>query len=210
MENFNQPYLSANITEFWRRWHISLSTWLRDYLYIPLGGNRAGTFNTYKNLMITMLLGGFWHGAAWTFVVWGGLHGLYLIGNRLLSQFSRTGMETDSPPLWSARRIVGILITFHLVLVTWVFFRAPGFGNAIHMLQKAFSFDHLETLPGVLPAIIIPWLFVLLIDIPQFVTRNHTFFLEWPRWTRDAAVAVMLFLILLAFGTHAPFIYFQF
>lgn len=210
MENFNQPYLSANITEFWRRWHISLSTWLRDYLYIPLGGNRAGSFNTYKNLMITMLLGGLWHGAAWTFVVWGGLHGLYLIGHRLFLQFSKTSMENNSPPLWSARRIVGILITFHLVLVTWVFFRAPGFGSAIHMLQQIFNFDHLETLPGVLPAIIIPWLFVLLIDIPQFVTRNHTFFLEWPRWTRDVAVAVMLFLILLAFGTHAPFIYFQF
>lgn len=82
MENFNQPYLSRNITHFWRTWHISLSTWLRDYLYIPLGGNRKGVSKTYRNLMLTMLLGGLWHGAAWTFVVWGGLHGLYLVVHR--------------------------------------------------------------------------------------------------------------------------------
>ncbi|MGC3966862.1 MAG: MBOAT family O-acyltransferase [Pirellulales bacterium] len=86
MVNFNQPYFSANITEFWRRWHISLSTWLRDYVYIPLGGNRHGRFATYRNLMATMLLGGFWHGASWNFVIWGGLHGLYLAVDKMLRE----------------------------------------------------------------------------------------------------------------------------
>ena len=84
IKNFEQPYLSQSITEFWRRWHISLSSWLRDYLYIPLGGNRSGAWQTYRNLMLTMLLGGLWHGANWTFVVWGGLHGAYLAVERML------------------------------------------------------------------------------------------------------------------------------
>jgi D-alanyl-lipoteichoic acid acyltransferase DltB (MBOAT superfamily) len=81
--NFNQPYLASSITDFWRRWHISLSTWLRDYLYIPLGGNRYGPWHTYRNLMLTMMLGGLWHGASWNFVIWGGLHGLYLSVHKL-------------------------------------------------------------------------------------------------------------------------------
>ena len=87
--NFNMPYLALTITDFWRRWHISLSGWLRDYLYIPLGGNRGSRLRTYRNLMLTMLLGGLWHGANWTFVAWGGLHGLYLVGYRIFADFKR-------------------------------------------------------------------------------------------------------------------------
>ena len=210
MENFNQPYFSANITEFWQRWHISLSSWLRDYLYIPLGGNRGGVFNTYRNLMLTMLLGGLWHGAAWSFVVWGGLHGLYLIGHRLLTRARPAPKMDEAPSLWNWRRVSGALLTFHLVLLTWVFFRASGFGAAIDYLSQLFTFREMHTLATVLPAIAVPWLLILLIDIPQFVTRNHTMLIHWPKTVRYATVAAMLFLILLGVGTRAPFIYFQF
>ena len=111
MVNFNQPYLSRNITNFWRTWHISLSTWLRDYLYIPLGGNRNGKLMTYRNLMITMLLGGLWHGAGWTFVVWGGLHGVYLAVHRQL----RDKSPKDATDSFTLRDVIPALVTFSLV-----------------------------------------------------------------------------------------------
>jgi alginate O-acetyltransferase complex protein AlgI len=130
-QNFDSPYQSTNITEFWRRWHISLSTWLRDYLYIPLGGNRRGTARTYGNLLITMVLGGLWHGAAWTFVAWGALHGLALAFHRAWSQFFPSRAE---PSL--LRRSLGMFVTFHVVLVGWIFFRAPTFGSAAAFGQQ--------------------------------------------------------------------------
>lgn len=117
-DNFNFPYAASGFSDFWRRWHISLSTWLRDYLYVPLGGNRHGELRTYANLMITMLLGGLWHGANWTFVVWGGLHGAYLAIER-----------------WSGRQ-PGILATFGVMTLTWVFFRAHTFADAWDLLRS--------------------------------------------------------------------------
>lgn len=209
MENFRQPYFSANIAEFWRRWHISLSSWLRDYLYIPLGGNRNGTLFTVRNLMLTMLLGGLWHGAAWTFVIWGGLHGLYLIGHRLL--VGNVSISLNDAPTWfNVNRVLGGILTFHFVLLTWVFFRAPGLGAALTYLQQLFAFSDMETLGSVMPAILIPWLLVLAVDVPQFLTRNQTVLLRWPAFPRTVAVASMLLLVVLGFGTRAPFIYFQF
>jgi alginate O-acetyltransferase complex protein AlgI len=137
--NFLYPYISRNPTEFWRRWHITLSQWLRDYLYIALGGNRGSSMRTYVNLLLTMLLGGLWHGANWTFVIWGGLHGLFLIGHRLLSQtFVRCGVRPGSPTS-RALSLAGMPLTFTLVLVTWVFFRASGFGEAWAMLCAMFG-----------------------------------------------------------------------
>ena len=130
MENFNQPYLSRNITHFWRTWHISLSTWLRDYLYIPLGGNRKGTAKTYRNLMLTMLLGGLWHGAAWTFVVWGGLHGLYLIVHRQVRHITKK----DPSDSFEWRDLLPAFVTFNLVNVAWIFFRAESFTQAFDYL----------------------------------------------------------------------------
>ncbi|MEM1287703.1 MAG: MBOAT family protein, partial [Pseudomonadota bacterium] len=123
IENFNAPYVSQSITEFWRRWHISLSTWLRDYLYIPLGGNRHGAFNTYRNLLLTMVLGGLWHGANWTFVIWGAWHGLILCVERVLG-FKTSGKF--SVARWA--------ITMLLVIIGWVFFRASSLGAAFEML----------------------------------------------------------------------------
>ena len=132
IDNFRYPYAAIGFSDFWRRWHISLSTWLRDYLYVPLGGNRKGPGRTYVNLMLTMLLGGLWHGAAWTFVVWGGLHGLYLAVERLLRQ-SLGHMSVWAT--WPARLGLGLL-TYALVNITWVFFRAQDFPTAWRVLSS--------------------------------------------------------------------------
>ncbi|MBV7534767.1 MBOAT family protein [Duganella sp. sic0402] len=122
--NFNSPYQAANISEFWRRWHMSLSRFLRDYLYVPLGGSRAGTFNRYRNLLLTMVLGGLWHGAGWTFIVWGALHGVYLV----LHQLWRTVMPCSAPYWW------GRWLTLLAVMLAWVVFRAPDLTTAGEIL----------------------------------------------------------------------------
>lgn len=124
-KNFDSPYHAASITEFWRRWHISLSTWLREYLYIPLGGNRRGERRTYINLSLVMLIGGLWHGAAWTFVIWGGIHGLFL------------GIERAWKPTWP--RSIGKPVTFLVVCLAWVFFRADSPGHAFRVLGAMFG-----------------------------------------------------------------------
>jgi alginate O-acetyltransferase complex protein AlgI len=133
--NFNRPYFATDFSDFWRRWHISLSSWLRDYLYIPLGGNRHGELATHRNLMITMFLGGLWHGANWTFVVWGLLHGLYLIAQRWLTRLMIPASFARSSGV-IALRILGV---FALVCVAWVFFRAPSFSAAIEYLGRMFD-----------------------------------------------------------------------
>jgi len=133
--NFRSPYFSASFSEFWQRWHISLSGWLRDYLYIPLGGNRRGTMRTYANLMTTMLLGGLWHGANWTFVIWGFLHGFYLVIQRLMSGLG--GPSSNSPVIlrkWIQPFQVSLV--FVLVLVAWTFFRSPNLTTALIILQR--------------------------------------------------------------------------
>ena len=138
LENFDVPYISRSIQEFWRRWHISLSTWLRDYLYIPLGGNRHGTAATYRNLLITMLLGGLWHGASWNFVIWGALHGVWLAIERFATR-GRTDKRVDQPRpqrWWSPIAIVKTLLVFHGVCLTWVFFRARTFSEATSVLGR--------------------------------------------------------------------------
>jgi hypothetical protein len=127
--NFRHPFLASNPSDLWRRWHISLSTWLRDYLYISLGGNRRGAWRTRCNLMLTMLLGGLWHGAAWNFVFWGFLHGFYLLAHRLL-----TVWEPAAAALRSVPKAVKILFMFHLTCLAFVFFRAASFGDAWDLL----------------------------------------------------------------------------
>ncbi|HEU0129394.1 MAG TPA: MBOAT family protein [Mycobacteriales bacterium] len=138
-ENFNAPYSAVSLQDFWRRWHMSLSRWLRDYLYIPLGGNRGGELLTYRNLMLTMLLGGLWHGAAWNFVIWGAIHGAGLAAERLLA--ARRHARGHAPPADTvARRVLGRVVTFHVVCFAWVFFRADGFGSAMAVLGRLLSF----------------------------------------------------------------------
>ncbi|MCK9310440.1 MAG: MBOAT family protein [Candidatus Cloacimonetes bacterium] len=129
--NFLSPYRASSVTDFWRRWHISLSTWLRDYLYIPLGGNRKGKARQYFNLMVTMLLGGLWHGASWNFVFWGGMHGLALAFDKLVLNFKF--MNTRF------MKAVSVVVTFHFVCFCWIFFRSPDFANAWLMLSRIFT-----------------------------------------------------------------------
>ncbi len=148
-ENFNMPYLARSITDFWRRWHITLSQWLRDYLYIPLGGNRKGARRTFINLFLTMLLGGLWHGAAWTFVVWGLLHGVGLAIHKLWSEHVSHGRRPF-------RGIVGWLTTYSFVCVAWVFFRASDFSTAIVMLEKIAGL-----IPGGATWVYLPFLLIL-------------------------------------------------
>src|SRR6202035_919522 len=128
--NFRRPYLASSITDFWHRWHMSLSRWLRDYLYIPLGGNRHGRLMTYRNLMLTMLLGGLWHGASWNFVIWGGYHGALLSIERMMG---RREFE-KKPPLWLYP--LRALITFGLVCIGWIFFRAATFADSRYVITQ--------------------------------------------------------------------------
>src|ERR1051326_1822345 len=136
--NFDRPYWSESFSEFWTRWHISLSSWLRDYLYIPLGGNRGGTARTVRNLMITMLLGGLWHGANWTFVAWGGLHGLYLVLQRFLSPIYQRGVRALRVPKLVSSLIL-IFVVFHLTCLGWIFFRAESFARAWEIITAIAS-----------------------------------------------------------------------
>jgi D-alanyl-lipoteichoic acid acyltransferase DltB (MBOAT superfamily) len=129
-QNFNSPYQAVSLQDFWRRWHMTLSRWLRDYLYIPLGGNRRGRARTYLNLMVTMLLGGLWHGASWTFVVWGGLNGLYLSASKAWGEIpSRREPTGPKIPSWIAKAFA-TLVTFHLICLSWIYFRAPDLARA--------------------------------------------------------------------------------
>ena len=129
-QNFNRPYLALSLRDFWRRWHMTLSRWLRDYLYIPLGGNRDGPRRTYRNLMLTMLLGGLWHGASWTFLLWGGIHGSALSAER----WGHRRFPRVRVPAW-----VAWLVTFNVVCVAWVFFRSPDLSTAFDMLGQVFA-----------------------------------------------------------------------
>jgi D-alanyl-lipoteichoic acid acyltransferase DltB (MBOAT superfamily) len=129
-ENFDAPYTSKSLQEFWRRWHISLSTWLRDYLYVPLGGSRQGSYKTYRNLMITMVLGGLWHGASWNFVIWGALHGMGLGATRMWQRARKGRQKVPLGSLWS------VVATFHFVCFAWIFFRAPTLGHAWLMIER--------------------------------------------------------------------------
>jgi D-alanyl-lipoteichoic acid acyltransferase DltB (MBOAT superfamily) len=132
-QNFAGPYTAVSLQDFWRRWHMTLSRWLRDYLYIPLGGNRKGRLMTYRNLLVTMLLGGLWHGAAWTFVVWGGIHGVGLAVERLWRNWRGPGRETTT------RRWLGRLVTFNVVCFAWIFFRADSFSRAGDVITRLFD-----------------------------------------------------------------------
>ena len=212
MVNFRQPYFSRNITEFWRRWHISLSTWLRDYLYIPLGGNRAGTGATYRNLALTMLLGGLWHGARWNFVVWGGLHGAYLAIHKF--GLARRGRppDIDSAPRLTPGLALKIAGTFVLVDFAWIFFRCASLADALGFLHGIFTFQGGWQLPlGLLAQTLFYAGLALFTDLPDYFDNRQEHLLEWPWLARGAAYAGMLFLLVfLRPLDDTPFIYFQF
>ena len=142
MENFNSPYLAGNIADFWRRWHISLSSWFRDYLYFPLGGNRKGVARKYLNIMIVFMISGLWHGAAWTFVLWGGLHGLYQVIGRLLMPVRNWMVELLHVNRNSfSHRFLKVLVTFSLVAFAWIFFRSKDIGTALYVAGHLWHFQ---------------------------------------------------------------------
>jgi D-alanyl-lipoteichoic acid acyltransferase DltB (MBOAT superfamily) len=207
MENFRLPYFAKSVTEFWRRWHISLSTWLRDYLYISLGGSRLGRLLTYRNLMLTMLLGGLWHGASWNFVVWGFLNGLYLSVEKML------GVRVDQPLSWPVK-LVRVLLTFHLICLTWVFFRAATFEQALYIVSHAT--EALYTTPPINMELLGTFMprVALLFLLEYAFLRRHTFQSLTPAygWSRPLAVSLGLVVVLLCFGVTSggQFIYFQF
>jgi D-alanyl-lipoteichoic acid acyltransferase DltB (MBOAT superfamily) len=203
VHNFRQPYIAKSITEFWRRWHISLSDWLRDYLYIPLGGSRDGRLATYRNLMVTMLLGGLWHGAAWTFVVWGGLHGLYLAVERAIP--ARLGPGNRTSRAWA-------VATAALVAVTWIPFRAADFSDAMAALSAlvAGTGDGVPSPSALTVVALATWLTVIAdrVDSRWGDTnplRGRSGIVEGLAYA-GALVAV----IVLSGTATVPFIYFQF
>ena len=203
MENFNSPYLAVSITDFWRRWHISLSTWLRDYLYIPLGGNRLGRVRTYINLMATMLLGGLWHGANWTFVIWGGLHGVYLSIERVLGIHSLDTRKMSAPERWIRRGI-----TFHLVCLSWIFFRCPTFSQAFEILRRIAAWAQGQVTSPVPLACILA---IVAVETAKQRIDFHELFLRRPifsRWVVYACVGLLF--IVLSTARSPEFIYFQF
>jgi alginate O-acetyltransferase complex protein AlgI len=206
-DNFRFPYAAVGFSDFWRRWHITLSSWLRDYLYIPLGGNRHGARRTYAALMTTMLLGGLWHGANWTFVAWGGLHGLYLSVERALR--ARFCSYRPGPLMFV---LLGVL-TYFLVNVTWVFFRAKTFGKAWVVLRGMAGQN-----PAVAP--ILPTFALLVVAVivggillTHWLMRSRTLeavVARTPAMLVGVVWALMAFAILIVQGDGSAFIYFQF
>ena len=215
--NFDSPYKATSIIDFWRRWHMTLSQFLRDYLYIPLGGNRRGRVLRYVNLMITMLLGGLWHGAAWTFVVWGALHGVYLCINHAWSNFG-----PKAPPRFARLADgAGLILTFLAVVVAWVFFRAPDMATALHVLSKmadpgTIVLGRIEMVQALFVAIYVA-LAWFAPNTQQIMGYNHESRTvgEWLRGKRIRPLFLYATAAVLAFGIlgiqqHSEFIYFRF
>jgi alginate O-acetyltransferase complex protein AlgI len=205
-QNFNYPYIATSLQEFWRRWHMTLSRWLRDYLYIALGGNREGPTRTQVNLMLTMLLGGLWHGASWNFVIWGGIHGIWLAIERSLL-FRIPGWQSDALPI----RLLRWCLTFHVVCFAWIFFRAPDLASSMLVLRKlgqVFAAPHDFAALQMLALALASFL-VLHVAGARYALKHRIG--EGPLWLHGSAtLACLLMLILLTPQYSAPFIYFQF
>ena len=205
-KNFDSPYRSQSLTEFWRRWHISLSAWLRDYLYVPLGGNRKGRVRTYVNLSIVMLLGGLWHGAAWTFVIWGALHGALLIVERL---FGKAALYRGLPVP------VRVGMTFTVVLFTWVFFRASDLPQAVRYVGDMLALGHPQEGAGLLAGIVYKPYYLGTFLLAGAIVWGAPQTWDWTRTLtlpKAAAVMAVFFLSVVVLATQAynPFIYFIF
>lgn len=220
--NFNLPYLAGSIAEFWHRWHISLSTWLRDYLYIPLGGSRCPRWLNLRNLLLTMTLGGLWHGAAMHYLAWGLYHGVMLILHKEWQDVTRKVSWATNALATFPGRIFSVLFTFHCVCVGWVLFRAETSQSAIDMLRKMFCFEHVHgsALNMVLPSINYPLVYPSIWLLLPILAAGHIFmgyanqrnlFIKTPRWAKAAWCFSLMFVILAFSPDKSPrFIYFQF
>lgn len=212
-KNFRTPYFSKDFSEFWTRWHITLSSWLRDYLYIPLGGNRHGTFHTYKNLMITMLLGGLWHGASWVFVFWGFLHGMYLVIQRLFGAYWGQFLEWIRTPK-VVRQLINMTLVYTFTCLAWIFFRATDFENAIQVISglgnlESFNLDQVTNKFWVIKGFFLIGILLFIemsdlrLDYRSLLVKNTVF--------RVASISILIWLMAFmgTFDSNA-FIYFQF
>jgi alginate O-acetyltransferase complex protein AlgI len=205
-KNFDSPYKSQSITEFWHRWHISLSTWLRDYLYLPLGGNRKGPHRTYVNLFVVMLLGGLWHGAAWNFLIWGGIHGALLALERLRDKV---------PPYGRLPPPVRVAVTFLIVLVTWVFFRAPDLASSCRYLGNMAGLGDVQSAASLLSGIVYQPYYLGTFLVAGIITWSCPQTWDWTRslnGPKAAAICALFVLAAVALTTqeYNPFIYFIF
>lgn len=217
MRNFNFPYFSRDIAEFWRRWHISLSTWFRDYLYIPLGGSCGGTWKKVRNTFITFIVSGFWHGANWTFIVWGALNAIYFLP-LLLTNNNRNNLETIAlgKLLPNLKELVLILITFGLTVFAWIFFRAEKIGHAISYISEILS-PSLFTIPkfaGMYNALV-TIILVVIFTIVEWLGREGQYAIshlgiKWKRSIRYAMYYAIIIVIFWFGGKEQQFIYFQF
>lgn len=217
-QNFAFPYFSRNIAEFWRRWHISLSTWFRDYLYIPLGGSRGNKWSTIRNVCIVFVISGFWHGANWTFIGWGVLHALFFLP-LILQQKNRTYLDTvaSNSVFPSFKEMVQMLITFNLVTFAWILFRATDIHQAILIYSKILSPTLFETPEYVYIDVLIRCVFLIIIfGIIEWIGRREQYAIEkivsaYPRYIRWSFYSFIIVLIgVFAKTKESPFIYFQF
>ena len=213
MKNFNIPYISKSIKEFWERWHISLSSWFRDYLYIPLGGNRVKKSRWMLNLFIVFLVSGFWHGANWTFIVWGALHGTYLILEILFKPSTDKLIDTTS----KFGKFISVIITFHLAMFAWVFFRANSIESATFALKQIFTnlFTSFSLIGTASAPLLICTLFITaaLFYIVDFMKENKRMIevFQSSSYLRHAVYLFLIYSILLFGNTDkTQFIYFQF
>lgn len=229
MENFNTPYFAVSIKDFWRRWHISLSTWFRDYLYIPMGGSRCGRLRKYFNVMVTFLVSGLWHGAEWSFVIWGGLHGLYQVAGDLLLPLKKKLVKLfEVKTECASYKLLQIFVTFVLTTFAWIFFRADTFGQAVTYIQRIFTRANFAVLfNGSIyelgleqfeaNVLVVSLMVLLLVDLVRYRKnqRLDVFLQEqnlWFRWT----VCILMFVMVWVYGVYGPvydasqFIYFQF
>lgn len=220
--NFHSPYKSVNIIDFWRRWHMTLSRFLRDYLYIPLGGNRKGKARRYFNLLATMLLGGLWHGAGWTFVIWGGLHGLYLVVNHGWHALRRRIGQNPKKPLSPPAHALSVLLTFLAVTVAWVFFRSKNLHAALVMIEAMAGMSG----TGTISRGAVNWIWILLLvswlaPNTQEIMRRFKPALDFrddtpgrfswqPNWRWLTAHVVLALFALISISKLSEFIYFQF
>jgi alginate O-acetyltransferase complex protein AlgI len=204
--NFNSPYQAHSITNFWQRWHITLSTWLRDYLYIPLGGNRHGDLRTYANLLTVMFLGGLWHGASWNFVLWGTVHGLLLAAER----------AAPGRSLWSALpRFAQIALTFNIVSLAWVLFRAPDLPGAMEFYARLFGLSSGGELSALVAGLVWKPFFIATMAVAALMVWLGPTTMDWTRHLTAAkaawALAVFwLSALMLGVQKFNPFIYFIF
>ncbi len=208
MDNFNHPYFATSPRDFWKRWHISLSSWLRDYLFIPLGGNRGGIARTCRNLMITMLLGGLWHGASWTFVAWGAFHGIWLVIHRLRT--NERPLTKVQSPVWLVA--LKMLVTFHLICLSWLFFRAQSMNQASTMLARLITDWHWSPLASNSLCVVALFTLPLVLYEAWVESKGNSLALTNAPWPARACLYLAMLVGIIYFAPDQPseFIYFQF